>query len=115
MFSATVVQSKEAGMVMGKAEAKILFIVCYYVLVGTLVLTLFTYLETISDEQYKAIEQYFICQSTGLEPGKGCGETPQAHLAAFNSLAVVAIILTGLLPTVVLTFTIKCDCKRETN
>ena len=33
---------------------------CYYVLVGTLVLTLFTYFEATEDEELQAIETFFI-------------------------------------------------------
>ena len=96
---------------MRKAEAKILFIMCYYVLLGTLVLTLFTYFETNIDVEYQAVKQYFACQSTGVQFGMDCGDTPQGPL---TSLTAVAIILTGLLPLVVITFTVKCSCKQST-
>ena len=100
-------KNKEAGLVR-KAEAKILFIMSYYIILGTLVLALFSYIEAISDVEYRTVEEYFTCQSMGLQPGKHCGETPQAHLATLTSLSAVAIILTGLLPLVVIAFTVQC-------
>ena len=87
---------------------------CYYVLTGTLVLMLFTYFEATSNEEFRAIEKYFICQSTGLQSGKDCGDTPQVHLTAFRSLSALAIILIGLLPMVVITFTVKCERQNQT-
>ena len=85
----------------------------YYVLVGTLVLTLFTYFEATEDVEFQAIETFFICQSSGIESGNDCGDTPQVHLAAFDSLSALAIILIGLLPSVVVAFTVKCEHQQE--
>ena len=105
-------KSKQTGL-LKKAEAKILFIMCYYVLVGTLVLTLFTYFEATEDVEFQAIETFFVCQSNGLESGNDCGDTPQIHLAVFDSLAALSIILVGLLPSVVIAFTVKCQHRQE--
>ena len=105
-------KSKQAGL-LKKAEAKIIFIMCYYILAGTLVLTLFILSEATNDVEFQAIEQFFVCQSTGLQSGKDCGDTPRVHLAAFNSLSALAIVLIGLLPAVVLAFTVKCECQQE--
>lgn len=96
---------------MKKAEAKILFIMCYYILLGTLVLTLYTTFEANIDAEFWTTEQYFACQSTGLQLGKDCGVKPQGSL---TSLSIIAVILTGLLPLVVITFTVKCNCKQPT-
>jgi uncharacterized membrane protein len=106
------VKSKQTGL-LKKAEAKILFIMCYYVLVGTLVLTLFTYFEATKEAEFQVIETFFICQSSGLESGNDCGDTPQVHLAGFDSLSALAIILIGLLPSVVIAFTLKCKYRQE--
>jgi uncharacterized membrane protein len=106
------VKSKQTGL-LKKAEAKILFIMCYYVLVGTLVLTLFTYFEATKEAEFQIIETFFICQSSGLESDNDCGDTPQVHLAGFDSLAALAIILIGLLPSVVIAFTLKCEYRQE--
>ena len=93
-----------------KAEAKILFIVCYYVLLGTLVLTLFTYFEATSDVERQMIEQHFTCQSGGTESGNNCGITPRDHLSVVTWMTAVAIVLTGLLPLVIIIFTVKWKC-----
>ena len=61
----------------------------------------------------EAIETFFVCQSGGLESGNDCGDTPQIHLAVFGSLSALAIILVGLLPSVVIAFTVKCERQRE--
>ena len=86
---------------------------CYYIVVGTLVLTLFTYFEASEDVEFQAIETFFVCQSSELESGNDCGDTPQIHLAVFGSLSALAIILVGLLPSVVIAFTVKCERQRE--
>ena len=108
----TTVKSENTGL--KRAEAKILFIMCYYILTGALVLMLFTYFEATSSMEFRAIEEYFICQSTGLQSGKDCGDTPQVHLTAFRSLSALSIILIGLLPIVVITFTVKCERQKQT-
>lgn len=108
----TTVKSENTGL--KKAEAKILFIMCYYILTGTLVLMIFTYFEATSSVEFHAVEKYFVCQSTGLQSGKDCGDTPQIHLTAFRSLSALAIILIGLLPVVVITFTVKCERHKQT-
>lgn len=98
--------------IMKKAEAKILFIMCYYILLGTVVLTLFTNLEESGEnpEAFQAIEGHFACQSTGIQPGKDCGRPLRAFLSTYSALSAIATILSGLLPTVVMAFTIKCTC-----
>ena len=96
----------------GKLQAKLLFIVFYYIIVGTVVLTIFTYFEITDEADREAIEQHFVCQSTGLQPDKDCGSPPDVHLEVFNSLSGVAIVLIGLLPAVILGFTGKCDCNK---
>lgn len=102
--------SKDAGL-MRKAEAKILFIMCYYVLLGTVVLTLFTYLEEVGSEVYKAIEQHFVCQSKGVQPEMNCGDSPKAQIATLTILSAISTTVAGLLPVVVVAFTLKCSCK----
>lgn len=111
-------QSSSSGVgqrIMKKAEAKILFIMCYYILLGTVVLTLFTYLEESGEnpEVFQAIEQHFACHSTGIQPGKDCGIPPRAFLSAYSALSAVSTILTGLLPTVVMAFTLKYTCNAK--
>ena len=108
--------SSGAGLsILKKAEAKILFIMCYYILLGTVVLTLFTYLEESGEnsEVFQAIEKHFTCQSTGIQPGKDCGNSLRGFLTAYSALSAISTILSGLLPVVVMAFTLKytCTCK----
>ena len=105
--------SSGAGQsIMKKAEAKILLIMCYYILLGTVVLTLFTYLEESGEnpEVMQAIEQHFTCQSTGIQSGKDCGKPLRTFLSAYSALSAVSTILSGLLPMVIMAFTLKCTC-----
>ena len=105
--------SSGAGLsIMKKAGAKILFIMRYYIQLGTVVLTLFTYLEESGEnpEVFQAIEKHFTCQSTGIQPGKDCGNSPRDFLSTYSALLAISIILSGLLPVVVMTFTLKCTC-----
>ena len=96
-----------------RAKAKILFIMCYYIILGALVLTRFTYLEAMGSTVYKAIEQHFTCQSAGLETGRNCGETLEEQLSPFRALSTVSTVVSGLLPSVILAFSVKCECKKR--
>ena len=92
-----------------KAEAKILFIMCYYIILGTLVLTAHTYFQVAGETATRAVYMHFACQSTGLQSDRDCGAVPSIYLAAFNALSDLGIVLLGLLPVVVLMFTVKCN------
>ena len=109
--SETLSDNNTATVMIRKAEAKIMFIMTYYILVGTIVLTLFTYLEAIGEVVYQTVELHYTCQSTGVEPDKDCGKSPRDQLSVFRSLSVVSTIVSGLLPLVVLAFTVKCKCR----
>ena len=74
-------------------------------------LTLFTHFEATSNGEQQIIERHFSCQSSGLQSGKDCGATPQDHLTPVTSLTAVAIVLTGLLPLVIIVFTVQWKCK----
>ena len=97
----------------GKAEAKIFFIVCYYVLVGTVTLTTYTYFITTDDETMEAFQEYFTCQSVGMQSDRDCGDPPDVRLRVFYTLASVAGILQGLLPLVILIFVMNCSCYKR--
>ena len=97
----------------GKAKAKISFIVCYYILMGTVSLTAFIYFEIEGDSDRKAIKKHFICQSTGMQDGQDCGQPPYEHLETLNSLSALATIVLGLLPAVVVVLTAKCECRNK--
>jgi uncharacterized membrane protein YesL len=97
----------------GKAQAKILLIMCYYIAVGTIVLTLFTYYQVAGEADIQAVTSHFACQSAGTQSGRDCGDVPNVHLKLFDSLTALGIILTGLLPAVVLIFTVKCNSNNK--
>ena len=92
----------------GKAQAKILFIVCYYIVTGTLFLIPLMYYQVTEEAAIQAVSRYFVCQSTGIQSGRDCGEVSAIYLAVFDSLSTLGIILICLLPAVVLIFTVKC-------
>ena len=106
-------RGKQTTPSIGKAQAKILFIVCYYIAQGTIVLTLFTYYQVVGEADIQALTSHFACQSVGTQSGRDCGDLPNVHLELFNSLAAVGIVLTGLLPAVVLIFTVKYNCNNK--
>ena len=94
----------------GKAEAKILFVVCYYVILGMISLVTFTYIEATNPSNLSAIEEYFVCQRSGFHPSEGnqCGERPSVRLFPLNILSAVGILQLALLPVVILIFTVSC-------
>ena len=96
-----------------KAQAKILFIVCYYIMLGTLVLTVHTYYQVAGEDNIQAVWLHFACQSAGIQSGRDCGDVPNVYLAVFNALSDLGIILIGLLPAVVLIFTVKCNYNKK--
>ena len=98
----------------GKAQAKILFIMCYYIITGIIALTVFVNFEVKGASEHQKFREYFSCQSAGMQEGSDCGESIGERLQEFTVLGAVSIILIGLLPAVVLAFSIKCvKCKTK--
>ena len=56
----------------GKAEAKILFVTLAFILISSLILITFSYFVSISDQLFQILGNYFLCQSTGLQPDREC-------------------------------------------
>ena len=98
------------GSSVRKAEIKILIIIIYYIIIGAVTLTSYTYSLAINDEVAEEFQVYFTCQSFGIVPDKECGDPPNIQLQLFNILATVSNFLLGLLPTVILIFTVNCNC-----
>ena len=96
-----------------KAEAKILFIMCYYIALGAIVLTIHTYYRVAGEAATQAMRRHFACQSIGVQSGRDCGDVPNVYLAVFNGLSDLGVILLGLLPAVILIFTVKCTCNNK--
>jgi uncharacterized membrane protein YesL len=96
-----------------KAEAKILLIMCYYIVLGTLVLTVNTYYQVSREAAAQTMASHFSCQSAGVQSGRDCGDLSSLYVAVFNVLSDLGIILIGLLPAVILMFTVACNCNNK--
>ena len=96
-----------------KAEAKILFIMCYYITIGTLVLTIHTYYQVAGEAATQAVSRHFACQSIGVQSGRDCGDVPNVFLEVFEAVSDLAVFLIGLLPAVILIFTVNYNCNNK--
>ena len=96
----------------GKAEAKILFITCYYILTSCIVIATFMYALVMREKYAEIIRNYLFCQSTGLQPGKECGEHPDMQLRVLNSMETTSVFFQSFVPAVVLIFIVKYNCTR---
>ena len=101
----------------GKAEAKVLFVVCYYVILGVFGLITLTYFEATNPSNLVAVGEYFKCHFTGFHPGEvsHCGKRPSVRLLPFNILSAVGIVQLAFIPVVILVFTVTCtksDCAK---
>ena len=98
-----------------KAEMKIFVIMCYYTLLGVLLLSALAFNHATVGENSTVIRNYFSCQSAGIQPDKDCGDTPEvlAHWQMSHVPAFVGRLLQCLLPIVILTFVIdwRCSCR----
>lgn len=98
----------------GKAQAKILFIMCYYIITAIMALIVFVNFEVKGARERQALREHFVCQSAGMQEGRDCGESIGERLHEFSVLGAVSIILVSLLPAVVLVFSVKCaECKTK--
>ena len=101
----------------GRAEVKILCIVCYYVSLGTFVLLALTYFEATHDVQLATLMDYLECQLPGFHPSglenNECGDSdiPFVRLEPFYALSAIGILQITLIPVVILVFTVRCTCK----
>ena len=94
----------------GKAEARVLFVVCYYVLLGIIGIVTLTYFEATNPSNLVAIKDYFNCQLPGYHPNERnhCGTRPSVRLLPFNVLSAVGIVQLAFIPVVILVFTVSC-------
>ena len=109
--------SKRTSIRVGKAEAKVLFIVCYYVLLEIVGLVMLTYFEATNPSNLIAISEYFNCHLPGFLPGERgrCGSRPSVQLLPFSVLSAVVITQLAFIPVVVLVFTVsftRTNCER---
>ena len=87
------------------AEAKILVIMCLYIVMGSVTLCTFSYFVVTANETSEAFQTYFSCQSVVMVPDRDCGDV---RLQGFNVLAFAANLSQGLFPAVVLIFVVSC-------
>ncbi len=89
---------------MSTAECKILFIVCYYMLVTVVAMSGLTVVSWKGQEFVKALFAYFLCQRSGYNPLQPCSRDriSQLHQAG---LVAISFIFVGLLPLVNCIFT----------
>ena len=96
-----------------KAEAKILFTIFYYVILGGFTLTDFSYAITTYDDTLEAFQTYFTCQIVGIQPDRDCGDSPDIQSQVSNTLALMVVILQGLFPLANLIFIMNCSCDKR--
>ena len=113
LFQEFVLKKGMQAASVGKAQAKILFVVCYYALSGILVLTVYSYYQVAGEADVQAVIRHFACQSAGTQSGRDCGDVPNVHLEVFDSLLALSLVLIGLLPAVILAFMVKCNCNNR--
>ena len=101
--------SKRTSIRVGKAEAKVLFVVCYYVLLEIVGLVTLTYFEATNSYNLAAISEYFKCNLPGFLPGERgrCGSRPSVQMLPFSILSAVVITQLAFIPVVVLVFTVS--------
>lgn len=95
-----------------KLEAKMLCVTCYYSLTSCILIVTFMYGLVMRERNAEIIRNYLLCQSTGLQPGKECGEHPDVQLRVLNSMGTTSVFFQSFVPAVVLMFVIKYNCTR---
>ena len=95
-----------------------MFILWYYTILGILGLVSSTYFNTTTDSNLSALRGLFQCESVGVRPDKdSCAELRRVvTFKPFFNAGLVVIVLLGLIPVVVLIFTIdvsKFKCKKS--
>ena len=112
-----ITNTKQQVILYGKAEVKILCIVCYYVSLGIFILLSLTYFEVTQDAQLEALMDYTECNLPGFHPseveGDECGDSgiPFVRLRPYYVLSAIGIFQLIFIPLVILVFTVRCTCK----
>ena len=92
----------------GTAERKILIILCYYVLLGVIALTAFTIFTRNSTQFSDAIAEYWLCESTGVNPENSCDRLRESfQQLSYPGLSAVSYVLLGIFPAVNLIFAVN--------
>ena len=98
----------------GTPEKKLLFLLCYYVFLGSETLVAFAVDSSNSGTYIAAVSHYFACEANGSSTSGRC----DAEMKAFASLNYVelyamAYILLGLLPAVSLLYVVNFKKVKE--
>lgn len=78
---------------------------CYYVIIGVVLMTGYTFFITNNDRTLESFKSYFSCHSVGVQLGIDCGEPPED---LFLILTSVSAILIGLFPVIILIYSADC-------
>ena len=92
------------------AETKIIVVLCYYALFGLVALSYFAVESANQEEQFQAIQQYFVCEAVGS--GTECDRSGFDNFG-YRGLIVLADLMLGLIPTVNLTFVINWTAAKK--
>ena len=89
-----------------------LIVLCYYIILGAAVLSIFTI--ALMNINIQALLAYFACEARGLPPpssnNSGCEKELVAIQSTDNPIGIsVAIVFLGFLPVVNLVYVIRCS------
>ena len=93
-----------------------MFVFCYYILLGSLALGTFAYYLGVNDRLIAELQNFFLCESLGINSGRNCKELKSSLVNVFSSLSLVAIVMQGLITPVVLVFVVDfkhCKCRKN--
>ena len=93
---------------MRTAERRILIIFCYYVLLGVIALTAFTYSIVNSNTLLDEYKKYFLCESKGIDSNnpEGCDRSGFEN-NKIPALTILSYILLGIFPAVNLIYAVN--------
>ena len=88
------------------AETKIILVLCYYALFGLVALSYFAVESAYQEDQFQAIQQYFVCEAVGSGTECDRSEFDNANFG-YPGLTLLVYLMLGLIPAVNLTFVIN--------
>ena len=95
-------------------ETKVLIVLCYYIILGAVVLSIFTF--ALFNINTKKLFDYFTCEANGISTSNTtCDEQLKAIRSTDNPIGIsIAIVILGFLPVVNLVYVVKfSDLKRK--
>ncbi len=95
---------EKEGIKISSAESKILFILCYYVLMTVVALSGLTIMSWKAPAFVQAYHQYFLCERAGYNPDSPCDRSGIDDLHEAG-LVASSVIFVGIFPIVHFIFT----------